>query len=194
MRAPSGPALDGVLRTRLAPPTGEWRTRAGLRDAAVLAPLFTRGGEDFLLLTRRHDDLPDHPGQVAFPGGAREGDEDAVACALRETREEIGLEGAELLGRLPDRESIAGFMVAAFAGRVEGPLDLRPDPREVASVLEVPFRLLLEEERWRYEDRSSPRGTFRNVPFFTWDGPTVWGLTALFVRDLVGGGRSSLRH
>jgi 8-oxo-dGTP pyrophosphatase MutT (NUDIX family) len=164
-----------------------WRPRAGLRDAAVLAPIFTRDGRDRLFLTKRREDLPDHPGQVAFPGGAREGDEDALACALRESAEEVGIVPAtvEVVGRLPDRVSIAGFMVACFVARVPDPAGLPFDAREVERVFDVPLALLREESRWRYEDRVHPAGTFRQVPFFEWDGPTVWGLTGMFVRDLV---------
>jgi 8-oxo-dGTP pyrophosphatase MutT (NUDIX family) len=178
---------DALLRARLGTPPREWRTRGGLRDAAVLAPIFERDGADWLLLTERRDDLPDHPGQVAFPGGAREGDEDPIACALRESEEEIGLRAAEVevLGRLQDRVSIAGFLVACFVGRVPAPRDLRPDPREVARVLEIPLAHLRDEGRWRYEERTTPMGVFRQVPRFTWEGPDVWGLTGVFVRDLL---------
>ena len=187
MTAPRGADLDARLRAGLGPPDRAWRPREGLRDAAVLAPLFRRDGEERLLLTKRREDLPDHPGQVAFPGGAREGDEDALSCALRESEEELGLAPAtvEVLGRLPDRVSIAGFMVAAFVGRIPPPRDLRPDPREVESVLEIPLELLLDEGRWRTEDRRSPQGLFRDVPFFDWDGPVLWGLTGTFVWDLL---------
>lgn len=186
MTPPAGPALDLRLRTRFGPFDRDWHPREGLRDAAVLAPIFHRGGQDLLLLTKRRGDLPDHPGQVAFPGGAREGTEDAADCALRESEEEVGILPAsvEVLGRIPDRVSIAGFMVACFVGRMPAPAALRPDPREVESVLEIPLALLLEEPRWRYEDRAHPRGTFHRVPFFEWDGPVVWGLTGMFLRDL----------
>jgi 8-oxo-dGTP pyrophosphatase MutT (NUDIX family) len=184
---PRGADLDRLLRERLGPLDRGWRPRKELRDAAVLAAILDRGGEDVLFLTKRREDLPDHPGQVAFPGGAREGAEDAVACALRETEEEVGLAPAavELLGRLPDRISIAGFHVACFAGRVAAPPAFRPDAREVERVFEIPVPLLLDDGRWRYEDRTSPLGTFKRVPFFEWDGPAVWGLTGMFVRDLV---------
>ena len=91
-----------------------------------------------------------------------------------------------LLGRLPDRVSVAGFLVACFVGRAEPPASFRPDPREVAEVFEIPLALLGEESRWRYEDRTSRFGTFRRVPFFEGEGPLLWGLTGLFVRDLLG--------
>jgi 8-oxo-dGTP pyrophosphatase MutT (NUDIX family) len=187
MTLPGGGDLDRLLRERLGPLDRGWRPRPGLRDAAVLAPILARDGGDRLLLTKRREDLPDHPGQVAFPGGAREGAEDAVACALRESSEEIGLDpgSVEVLGRLPDRVSVAGFTVACLVARVAPPAAFRPDPREVERVFEVPLALLLDESRWRYEDRTTPLGTFRRVPFFEGDGPVLWGLTGMFVRDLV---------
>jgi 8-oxo-dGTP pyrophosphatase MutT (NUDIX family) len=185
---PPDAGTDAILRARLGPVDPSWRTRAGLRDAAVLAVLLAREGGDRLLLTERRDDLPDHPGQVAFPGGAREGTEDALACALRETEEEVGLPDASvaILGRLPDRVSVAGFFVACFVGRAAPPAAFRPDPREVTGIFETPLALLRDESRWRYEDRTTPRGTFRRVPFFEGEGPLLWGLTAMFVRDLIG--------
>jgi 8-oxo-dGTP pyrophosphatase MutT (NUDIX family) len=186
-----GGELDGRIRGRLGAIDRAWAPRDGLRDAAVLAPLFLRDGADRLFLTKRRDDLPDHPGQVAFPGGAREGDEDALACALRETAEEVGIDPAtvEVLGRLPDRVSIAGFTVACFVGRVPEPRDLPFDRREVERVFDLPLADLLDDSRWRYEDRSSPLGVFRRVPFFEGEGPVLWGLTGMFVRDLVAAAR-----
>ena len=110
---------DGTVRSRLELPLGDWRTVEGLRDSAVVTILVERGGEDFLVFNRRRDDLPYHPGQICFPGGAREGSEDAATCAVRETCEEMGLKASDLvlLGRMPDRVSIAGFLVTPFALR-----------------------------------------------------------------------------
>ncbi len=185
-RAPAW--TDATIRERLGPYDLLWRPRPGLRDAAVLAPWFTRGGEDFLLFTERRADLPEHPGQVAFPGGAREGDEDPLGCALREFAEEVGLDRAAVavLGRLPDRVSIAGYTVAAFVGRIPPPRDLRPDPREVAAVFEVPLAALRDPALWREEPLRTPSGRLEpSVPFFDWEGHVVWGLTGRLVLDLL---------
>jgi len=77
---------DETVRGRLELPLGDWRTVDGLRDSAVLAILVERGGDDFLVFNRRRDDLPYHAGQICFPGGAREGGEDAATCAVRAGR------------------------------------------------------------------------------------------------------------
>ena len=97
---------DERLRAVLDPADRTWE-ESDLARAAVLAPIFRRGGEDWVLLTKRRDDLRSHAGQVSFPGGAREGSESPAACALRECHEEIGLhpERVTLLG--------AGFGPAA---------------------------------------------------------------------------------
>ena len=178
---------DEAVRAALPPPTGEWRSEAGLRDSAVLAVLLEREGADRLLFNVRRDDLPWHPGQICFPGGAREGDEDALACAVRETCEEVGLPAGELapLGRLPDRVSIAGFKVAAFLARLRAPRAYAPRAEEVAEVFEVPFAALLEPARWGFTETAHPLARFRRVPCFDYDGRRVWGLTGILLRDLV---------
>lgn len=178
---------DRDLRLRLDPADLVWRTEAGLRDAAVLLPLVRREGRDVLVFTLRRDDLPAHAGQISFPGGAREGDEDPVACALRETEEEIGLDPArcEVLGRLPDRVSIAGFLVAPVVARVvEAPL-YRPDASEVAEVFELPFGAMLDPARWSHRTTTHPRARFPRVPQMLLEGRNVWGLTGIILRDFV---------
>ena len=105
---------DANVTAALAPNFADFRPEPGLRDAAVLVPVVRRETRDHLVFNRRPDALPWHPGQVCFPGGARHGGEGVIDCALRETEEEMGVDPAsvKLLGRLPDRISIAGFRVA----------------------------------------------------------------------------------
>lgn len=178
---------ESRLLSALEPPVLSWAGRPGLRDAAVLLPWFTDGGEDWILYTVRRHDLPTHAGEVSFPGGAREGAESPVECALREAEEEIGLarERVEVLGSLPAMVSIGGFFVEVVFGRIDHPHDLRLDPGEVAEAFAIPLRTLCEESRW--EERRIPAPPFaRSMPFFVHEGRDLWGLTALFTLELLG--------
>jgi len=177
---------DLDLETLLDPVTEHWRSRKGLRDAAVIALLFQRGPGDHLLLTRRHSDLPTHPGEVSFPGGARERDETPLECALRECREEIGLaeNRVTVLGSLPARVSIAGFLVNCFVGRFENDTKLEIDESEVDSVLDVAIEDLADEQRWEWRILEAPPYR-RVIPFFPFDDDMLWGLTGVFTVELM---------
>jgi 8-oxo-dGTP pyrophosphatase MutT (NUDIX family) len=178
---------DETVRTRLELPLGDWRTQDGLRDSAVVAIVVERDGVDHVVFNRRRDDLPHHAGEVSFPGGTREGDEDAVACALRETCEEMGLRNDDLsvLGRLPERISIAGFKVVPFAARLVTPRPYTPAVDEVAEVFEIPCGAFMQAERWGYRETRHPLARFRRVPFFDYESRRVWGLTGIILRDFV---------
>src|SRR5512136_1279858 len=98
------------IRDCLAALTPRKLTNGFTREAAVLMPVFERGGEYHFLLTRRTEEVQTHKGQISFPGGMREGEEDLRITALRETFEEVGIEGSrvEILGRFHDYISITG--------------------------------------------------------------------------------------
>ncbi|MFH1805128.1 MAG: CoA pyrophosphatase [Pseudomonadota bacterium] len=117
------------------------------RPAAVLVPLVPRDDGLHVILTRRTDHLNDHAGQISFPGGRQEmQDQNLEETALRETEEEIGLHRSqiELIGRLDDYYTVTGYQVTPVVGIVAPPFDVRPDPHEVAEVFEVPLRFILE--------------------------------------------------
>lgn len=177
---------DEQLSAALDPVSTEWRSRSGLRDAAVLAPLFTRAGRDHLLYTKRRDDLPTHAGEVSFPGGARESGENALQCALRECREEIGLDPASVsvLGCLPQRVSIARYLVHFYVARVPTPQDLVIDRSEVEMLLEIPLEELADASRWEMRVVEAPPFR-RTLPFFVAAGHDLWGLTAILTIDLL---------
>jgi 8-oxo-dGTP pyrophosphatase MutT (NUDIX family) len=179
---------DAEIRRRLSPAEATWRSEAGLRDAAVLLPLVRRRDRDVLVFTLRRPDLAAHAGQISFPGGGRHGpDEDPVRTALRETEEEIGLAAAALdvLGRLPDRVSIAGYLVAPFVARVREEPVYRPLESEVAEVFELPVAAMLERERWSFRPSTHPLARFAQIPYVDVEGRTVWGLTGIILRDFV---------
>jgi len=179
-------AIAEALRTRerivLAPP--------GKTAAAVLVPLLDIGGQPSLLFTRRASGLPHHQGQVAFPGGRHEPDEDGdlATTALREAHEEIGLAPADvrLLGALDDIETVSTrFVITPFVAAVPWPYDYHACPEEVDAIFTVPLRALrapdaLRRETWDFGGRSVPIDTY---PV---DGHVIWGATQRITKNLLG--------
>ena len=152
----------------------------GLRAAAVLVPIVDRPTGLTVLLTQRHEKLSAHAGQIALPGGQVEPDDaDAVAAALRETREEIGLpsDRIEVVGRLDTYITGTGFEIAPVVALLTPPLSLAPDPREVTEVFEVPLAFVADRANHRRETRELKNGvrTFFVLPF---ESRYIWGATA----------------
>lgn len=152
----------------------------GLRAAAVLAPVIRRRDSLNLLLTVRADHLRSHKGQISFPGGGRDPDDaDAIATALREAHEEVGLapRRVEVLGYLDDYPTLTKYMVTPVVGVIDGEPELTVDANEVAEVFEVPLSFVLDPAS--YERKILSRDGL-NVPFFelNWKQYRIWGATA----------------
>jgi 8-oxo-dGTP pyrophosphatase MutT (NUDIX family) len=148
--------------------------------AAVLVGLVDRPDGPALLLTQRTEHLRDHAGQICFPGGRMEPDDDSVAAtALREAEEEIGLEPARvsIIGQLPPYQTVTGFRIHPVVGWISPPFELRPDPYEVAEAFEVPLHFVLEPENHRRQ--SYRRGPVtRGYYVLPYQGRFIWGATA----------------
>ncbi len=148
--------------------------------AAVLVPLVNRPHGLQVLLTERSAHLPDHPGQISFPGGRVEPEDPSLpAAALREANEEVGLpeERVAILGELATYETVTGFRVTPVVGWVEPPFDLRPDPTEVADVFEVPLAHLLDplNQQRHFRMLGEVRRDYWAIPY---QERFIWGATA----------------
>jgi 8-oxo-dGTP pyrophosphatase MutT (NUDIX family) len=152
------------------------------RDAAVLVLLYHNAGREHVLLTVRTDTVEHHKGQISFPGGARHGaDEDMATTALRETWEEVGVrpEHVEIIGRLDELVTISNFRVTPFVGVLShAPYEFVPQVDEVALVLEVPVRHLLDPANQVRESRALPDGRVVALPAYVYEGHRIWGATA----------------
>ena len=182
------------LRQRLAHPLSPRAT--GLSDgfrfpgrertatpAAVLVPIVNRPDGLMVLLTMRSAGLPEHAGQISFPGGRVEEDDASVAqAALREAKEEVGLlaERVAILGELTAYETVTGYRVTPVVGWVEPPFELTLDPIEVADVFEAPLSFLVDEQNRRRQFRmfGETRVEFWAIPY---GERYIWGATAAMI-------------
>jgi 8-oxo-dGTP pyrophosphatase MutT (NUDIX family) len=156
-------------------------------DAAVLIPVLDRPDGDYVVFTKRADDLDEHPGQMSFPGGGRESeDEDLSATALREANEEIGLlaEETDPVGRLDDIRTITEYSVTPFVARVPD-RKYDPDDREVAEVVVLPVAGLTDPENHEHERREHPHYGEIVIHYFHVDDYTVWGATGRILVQLL---------
>jgi 8-oxo-dGTP pyrophosphatase MutT (NUDIX family) len=158
----------------------------GRIDAAVLVALYVHEGELHAVFTRRRDDLRRHAGEISFPGGRQDVDEeDLRETALREAEEEIGLprEAVELVGALTPTPTVAtNYAIYPFVGLIEPGHRWLPSAAEVAEVLELSLPdLIAGRERRRLVRRGLP---FRTDVYTVGDS-VIWGATARILSDLL---------
>jgi 8-oxo-dGTP pyrophosphatase MutT (NUDIX family) len=156
------------------------------RAASVLVPIVNRTPGVTILLTQRTEDMPSHAGQVAFPGGRRQdNDADAVATALRETEEEVGIgrKFIEVIGAYDHYRTGTSYEITPIVGIVTPGFIIRADPREVADVFEVPLAHFLDEKNHRIDSRMA-QGRERLFYAMPYEGRYIWGATAGMLKNL----------
>lgn len=157
------------------------------RDAAVLITLLDRGDDLSVVFTQRTSHLHAHAGQVSFPGGGREPqDESAVQTALREAQEEIGLDPScvRVLGELDEYITRTGFRVRPVVGYVAAVPEWNPDPFEVEEIFDVPLAYLCTPGHL-CRQRVEREGAVREFYACNWQKFHIWGATAGMMRHFL---------
>jgi len=175
----AGPAAEPPIEGDLA----ELRASA-LIPAAVLIAVTDRT-EPGLLLTVRREHLRTHAGQIAFPGGRVDPGEGAVAAAVREAQEELGLDPAEveIIGELEDYRTITGYVVTPVLGVIPPDLRLAPHEHEVADWFEAPLNYLVDPAN-RQLETAVFAGRERRYWLIEWRNKRIWGATAAMLVNL----------
>jgi 8-oxo-dGTP pyrophosphatase MutT (NUDIX family) len=156
------------------------------RNAAVLVPIVMRPEGSAVLLTERASGMRNHSGQIAFPGGRMDPeDETPVETALREAEEEVGLERRHVqpLGYLDAYLSSSNYFVLPVVAAVAPDLTLRVNPHEVAEAFEVPLDFLMDEDNHELHARSW-RGGIRQYYAMPYGPRYIWGVTAGILRNM----------
>ena len=157
----------------------------GITPAAVLVAVVDRP-RPTVILTLRPETMRKHPGQVSFPGGRIDPDDDGpIAAALREAEEEIGLPpvAVEIIGIADRYQTVTGFEVTPVVGIVPPDLVLTPHPGEVAALFEAPLDYLLDPAH-QIVRTAVWRGRERSYYEIEWADRRIWGATAAMIVNL----------
>lgn len=174
----------------LRPPVDD---KTDYRRAAVLILLYPRSGQDYLVFTRRTESVEHHKGQISLPGGAQDPvDPGPEYTALREANEELGIDPSALqvLGTLRDVHArVSSFVITPVVARLkpefaESDLVFKPNPGEVAEIIEVPLSALRDPAHHRVETRAH-NGITYNIHFYTYGPYEIWGATGRIICEFL---------
>jgi len=159
-----------------------------LRKAAVLIPVTRQDSthESHIILTVRSENLRSHAGQISLPGGTRDPeDSDAIATALRESEEEIGLlpSQVEVIGKLGDMALPSGFHITPIVGLIDPGLSFTPAPDEVADIFQAPLELVLDLNAYE-ASYMTYNDVERKVLELHYEDYRIWGATAAILHHL----------
>jgi 8-oxo-dGTP pyrophosphatase MutT (NUDIX family) len=156
------------------------------KEAAVLVPFLETEGQWSLVFTKRTEDLSRHKGEISFPGGMIDRDEDSLDAALRETHEELGVEGVgvEVVGAISGVHTVvSGVFIEPWVGILRD-RNFTPNQHEIAEVIEIPYKALADPSVYR-EQRFIRRGAMYISPAYDIGPHIIWGATARIVENLL---------
>ena len=166
-----------------APNFANERNKERKKSAAILFGII-ESEEPYILLTRRADHLSSHPGQVAFPGGYWEPeDKNLIDTALREAREEVGLDPlmVQVAGALDMQSTSQLQPIMPIMGFINKDAGFRACADEVAEIFSVPLSFLMTLDNYQFEQRRW-NGKVWDYYAANWEGKTIWGATANILR------------
>ncbi len=158
----------------------------GLVPAAVLIPFYQKADEHYIVFTKRTERVEYHKGQISFPGGGCQPNENSQTAALRESWEEIGLDpkDVEILGELDEIETISNYVISPFVAAIPYPYEFRKSPEEVEEIIEVPLAALLDKNNIR-EEIQLQQGKLAPVRSYEYKGQVIWGATARILKQFL---------
>jgi 8-oxo-dGTP pyrophosphatase MutT (NUDIX family) len=176
------------LREILARREKHYINDASRMSSAVLVPLYRKEGRYYIVLNQRTEKVKDHKGQISFPGGARDSsDQTLLHTAVRESREEIGLQEKDIdvIGELDDElTTTSSFIVTPFVAMIPWPYHFTENEDEVAEIISVPIEALLEKG---VMERTTETLEGRNIESYVYNykGKVIWGATARIMKKLL---------
>ena len=159
-------------------------TPGEVRPAAVMIGVTDRR-DPGVILTHRPQQMRQHGGQVAFPGGKLDPGEDAVAAALRETHEELGINPSNIsvIGATDRFVTGTGYDITPILGMLPPDLPITPNPEEVSDWFEAPLRFIFDPVN-HVQKQAMFQGRLREYTEIVWDGHVIWGVTAAIIQNL----------
>lgn len=158
------------------------------KESAVMALIYPIANKPHLLLTERPIYKGAHSGQISFPGGKVEKEESTLDAALRETKEEVGVNG-ELVNVMGELSNLyvwaSNFNVNPYVGYLNEKPQFLPDPREVATILEAPLEMFFKPGVVKEKPLKNALGFGLNAPYFDVFDRTLWGATAMIISELI---------
>ena len=183
-------ALQNYITEKLArhkPDRYLYKDPQGAVPAAVLIPLFFKHGSAHILFTKRSENLSQHKGQISFPGGGVDAADNSLkAAALRETREEVGLNehDVRILGQTDVFLTNSDYIVTPFAGMIPHPYVYRINAAEIDRLIEVPLELLLTDSNFFIKQRKH-KGYLWHIHYYTYKQDVIWGVTGFLLSNFL---------